>query len=167
MMEYLDKAGDAFCNDLDSDFSKLTESVNSLSELDHSAATWEQKSKELCKSMFIPFSPEVEAGQKFFESEELCEKLVKAFDEIWKKQQNAESSESPKSVSSFSHARTKLAYTNAVSILPYNLFLAKQKQRLLGNCFNDVMIENWNQPEIYCEQSLPSKFDFSLWTNQQ
>lgn len=85
MKEYLDKSGDAFCNDLDSDFSKLIESVNSLSELDHSAATWEQKSKELCKSMFIPFSPEIEVGQKFFESDELCEKLVKAFDEIWKK----------------------------------------------------------------------------------
>lgn len=51
MSEYLDKAGDAFCNNLNSDFDTLSDQIGKLVELDHSKATWEQKSKELCAAM--------------------------------------------------------------------------------------------------------------------
>lgn len=58
------------------------------------------------------------------------------------------------------------AYTNAFNILPYMLFLNKQKQRLAANCFNSVLVENWRLPELFCHLALPDKIDFGLWTDE-
>ena len=53
-----------------------------------------------------------------------------------------------------------------VNILPYQLYLEKHKQKLIENCFNSVMLENLNTPSNFCEQTLPSKIDFVMWTDE-
>ena len=62
--------------------------------------------------------------------------------------------------------KVKGGFAKMVNIMPYQMYLEKQKQRLLGNCFNSVLLDKWRNPEIFCEQSLPSKIDFSLWNDQ-
>jgi len=54
---------------------------------------------------------------------------------------------------------------NTFNVVPYLMYLAKQKRRLLKNCFNEVLLSDWHMPDIFCEQNLPDKIDFSLWND--
>jgi hypothetical protein len=54
---------------------------------------------------------------------------------------------------------------NTFNVVPYLMYLAKQKRRLLKNCFNEVLLSDWHMPEVFCEQNLPDKIDFSLWND--
>ena len=153
---------------MESDFSKILQAIEELSKLQHGdsfAAIVEKDCLGFASLLFRPSITDGESATRFFSDDEICNQISKVVDRIYKERYSSEPSH-PIEVQMTSVKEMKHQYLSTIHILPYFLYLAKQQARVRQNCFNQVLVDEWNSPEAFCE-SLPLKLDFSLWTDDQ
>lgn len=150
--------------------------ASQIKGIDTFLAEEKPKFNDWCISLFDNqlnlFSPQINtmsSETKYYDTEELCGTLELAYNEL-KKQHDDEQSKIKTNkfikVDGNQKDMFRINFIKLLNVLPFELFIEKQRTSFRQNCFNSVMLEAIRDPDTYCKQQLPGRIDFTLWTER-
>lgn len=161
---------EAYCKDMRADFSAQITGVDDFMEQsDPNFSEWCSSLFNNDLNMFSPQTNAMNSETLYYETEELCDTLELAYNEISENYADAEAEQVDETIIRVDGNQRDLLRVNFIkllNVLPFELFIEKQHINFRQNCFNSVMIENIHQPESYCTTTLPTRIDFTLWTDR-
>jgi hypothetical protein len=162
-----------YCLDLKGDLEELLFNVDKLVAIDTTADSWRSEIIASCKESFEtkPFYPEVSELNSitiFYSVDELCDTYADTFASVIARyaKKAPKSENHPIEANLVKKNSIRSDFVKIVNIVPFQLYLAKQGQKLLKNCYNSVLLESLRDPTLYCGTTLPNKIDFSLWNDR-
>jgi len=170
--DYTGLFAEAFCKPMKDDFASQIKAVDAF--LADDDADFKKWCTTALSEQFNLFSPQINSLNSetfFFENDELCDIFGMAYKELKEEydddtnKKDLEADDLIK-VDGLQKDTLRTNFIKLMNVVPFELFMEKQRTNYRQNCFNSVMLDTIKDAETYCTMTLPTRINFTLWTNR-